>query len=357
MNKYIFLWLSLSLLLLPLTLNAAKRDVMDLLTYRDAATGGDSTIIFTPQSNMNLQVKYLYTDSLQVGWSDVNGQTVWLEAEQVQFFRWDSRLYGPKIIEGTDGQQRRIFMDIDRNSKSKVRIYSMGMGRNRVHYAEGPDSVLRVIDNVHKFRTDERVRRTGNPKYYRHFRWGVMAGMVDTDAEFPQFFGASPSQIYATGGLWADLPIDPFGFSLHAGVYLHASSGSQSNEKRWSVAYNEKAVSLPVTLRYSLLPLKGDFTPYIEGGIDFRFVYDNSMVGISSLSDHDHETWTREGKNDSRQVFTLGAGLEYRLNDKHSVWLSGNYLLKSDYYKFGYSNTGTTDGTMKGWTLFVKYNF
>lgn len=311
----------------------AKVDRGDMLKYYDRTTKHD-TLVWTHF----IDVRHLYTDSLQVGFRDEVGKLdwQWISQDDIDFFSYGGVYYDDRMVMGEDGKQRRIFLRMNRDSRSRVKLFTIGRGPEKRHYAEGEDSVLYRIDNVHAYRTEERVRRTGNPNYYRRFRWGVMLGMVNSDMQV----GASPngyslpSQQYVTGGLWADLPVDPYGFSLHAEVYLHAASGSCRQEPHFAFAYNAHAISLPLTLRYTLLPLKGAVLPYVEGGVDWRCYTRQTMDGVSPSMAHGHETWSISSLSEVSTSLTLGGGIEYKVNSRHSLWLSCRYnpsAICSDY--------------------------
>lgn len=348
--------LCLSMIALATPANAQRREKVNVIKYFDQSQQKDSVI-----QDVSLRLRYLYTDSMYVGLENImpDGSVIWIPQKDIDFFYYYNTLYSAKTLIMDDGQPHRVFMAIDRNKKSDIKIYTYGSGINKRMYAEGPDSIMQEIDDVKTYRMEERVRRSGNPNYYRRFKWGVTAGMYSNTFK-SNHYGGFDNQAVVTGGVWADIPFDAFGLSIRPSL-LYTEFSGKGEEQHSSLAFNYKAICMPLTLRYSFIMINSRLVPFIEGGAEMRYYLRHDMSALMSLIDtyqgSYYAVWNDHGKSPFNLATTLGAGFEYRLNDQHSLWLNINYNLsrKIDSYNSELYNM-FIDVNMSNLMLSISYN-
>lgn len=355
----VFLWV-------PLLLMAGRPNQHDLVRFVDPNTGRD-TVISVP----HLVVQHLYTDSLRIGIPEAEGTRVerWLDLDCIDYFRFDNELYDDHEVVRLDGTHQRIFLLMERRGRGRANIYKYGRGLHSSYYYMGQDSLLHQIDNLRDYKMEERVRRTGNTNYYRpRFSWGVLAGvagnrmtptgMAGGGDYSPLDYGRAIDQTLVTAGLWADVPLDPLGFSLHAKAYLLAASAEQQVPGNRAMAFNARSISVPVTMRYTALSIPFPVVPYVEVGFDLRYVTSSSLdllVRESAIVDN-HRVLKYKAPDRLLTPLLLGGGLEYKLSRQHSLWLEVSFTPEFDFFGREAEMDVMSGMRMQNWMATVSYN-
>lgn len=339
-----------------------ERESMDMVRLLDKAAGLDTLYM-----GVRLQVKNLYTDSLQIGvnFFDDHAQTEWYEARQIDYFRHRSEYYEKRTLVENDGREHYIHLKRDKGSKRKrTMVYSFGKGAQAqyyVRYKESPrltpmasadghfsDFTRHYLDNLwhkptaqasgyvaeakpsrHNFRLAELIYRRHNDHYLTHFRWGVAAGLNYTMARGTT--GDFDPQLCATGGLWADLPIDYTGFSLRIEACYAALSG-HCQARSSEAVYNYKGLELPFLVRYTALPLRSRILPYVEAGMALDLPLSHNLRLETAHFDGQrtfYRQWVGEPVDQRALTNLFGAGVEYILSPRHSVWAGLRYRMDS----------------------------
>lgn len=389
--------LPLLLSLLSLVAWAEEKKQPDLIRVVVKEQGIDT--VFT---QVVLVPENLYTDSLIVGVKKTaDGPLVYLANQaHVEYFRLNGTMFEPRMLQLEDGTEHRLLMERDRGTKgSNALIYALGQGSQRryymrtrldntlhplatadrhlsayaLHYLNGlwrepSDQAAAYLTKTRAtqdhFRLAERVCRQHNDHYLRRFTWGVLAGVHRSDLTTVQQ-GEQLGQLCATAGLWADLPIDTWGTSLRAEVNYYAQS-AHLEASSIQAAYNYRGLEVPLLLRYTVLPVRGSVLPYIEGGAALAVTLSSNLEQERKNSDDDGDFYfTSQGKLISEMPVSIlfGAGVEWQLHPKHSLWLGLRYRLPSvlEEYRGMRPETGELeDISMKlkrsGLTLTLMYN-
>lgn len=355
--------LSFVTLLVPVVMLAGKRPKADLLKYYDSVFSKDTVV-----SDVYLELRHLYTDSLIIGYAAYDKDRVadktalnWVPQERIGFFIYYNHLYAPLTVQvGTEPVT--YFMRHYRDRKSRVKVYTMGKLFHREYYALYPDSTVQKINNMVEFRDQERLERTGNHNFIRGFHWGVLAGVTGYDEVLLDDYPPSDAQQSVTAGVWLDWPFWRHGASLHAkALYQAVSARTQLKGVIW--AYNRRGMELPLTLRYSCLHVPGRVIPFVEGGINCRLSWRNSLdcVANSYAMRPDGKPYPTgelivEDIDQPGVDFTpvVGGGLRYRINDTHHAMLTFNYNYRSalaHYDVRAFTQNFIEEVSTSSWTL------
>lgn len=338
----------------------------DMLKFYDEVTGRDTVL-----QKAFLTLRYLYTDSLQVGYCayDDDGQPKrdeihWVTQDKIDFFRYDNHLYAPLTVMTDSTPSATYFMRHYRDRKSLVKIYTMGHGRHRQFYALYPDSTVQMIPDMVEFRDQERLERTGNHNFIRGFHCGPLVGMMGNGPVSIDDYPVSEAQQAVAAGLWMDWPFLRHGTSLHVKALYHAlSAQTQRRGVAWS--YNRRGIDLPVTLRYTSLHVPFRVIPFIEGGLNCRLALHNRLVGWSNLYEprpggdsYPSGELVRMEQNTTAMALSpmLGGGLRYRISDTRHAMLTFNYYLHTVMSDYGYGVHSTAmyyirEVSVNSWTL------
>lgn len=306
-------------------------------------TGRDTLI-----SRVNVYVDYLYTDTMLLCYYDQHRPEygghplVYVPNEQIQFFTYDGDLFVPITFTERDGTTWHRFLRRYRDRKSRVPVYAMGRGRKHTRYfIFDADSLVVEIDDMVRFRDEERLARTGNHNYMRGFHWGILAGMMGNSQIQMLSEFSSPKQQGMTLGLWIDEPLYRYGTSLHVKALYHAMS---AKPKGVALAYNSRGIDLPITVRQTLHDLPWRVIPFIEGGVNMRLCWTNSLESVANtyLPDtEDYPSYMQPTKlldgmekyefHDRSLHFlpVVGGGLRWRINDSRHAFVTWNYYLTS----------------------------
>lgn len=376
---------------------AESKPKLDLIRVVDKSQGLDT--LFT---SVVLEPENLYTDSLRVGVKLGEGKpiTYVFDQAQIEFFRLKGTMYEPRLLQLEDGTEHRLLLERDRGGRnSNALVYTMGKGSQKRYFMRTrQDSTLHSLANTdglfssytldyldslwqepsakaadfaHKtratrghFRLAERIYHQHNDHYLRHFTWGVLAGVHRTDLTTVQQ-GELHGQWCATAGLWADLPVDSWGTSLRAEVNYYANSAMLEVPSTLT-AYNYRGLDVPLLLRYTALPVRGRVMPYIEGGVALGVTLSSNLEAERKNWDQDGEYYYNySGRCSSGMPVSLlyGAGVEWQLNPRHSLWLGLRYrmpALVEEYVLEMPENTEAHERSVKlkhsGITLTLMYN-
>lgn len=352
--------MSLLLLLLPLAQTKAADDSpKDLIRVVDASAGID-----TVYTQVWLEVENLYTDTLRVGMRSQEDAPVgqWFDQAQIEYFRHKGVMYEPRQLILDNGESRRLLLQRDRGrGGSNALIYTLGEGQNRKQYVrqrsdeqlhplvsadghfsryvadyfasmwsspspEVADYIARTKPTRAHFRLAERISHQHNDHYLRHFTYGVLAGMHLTEVRADRIGNAS-SQLCATAGLWADMPLDTWGTSLRVEANYFAFS-SMFEDAKHQFAYNYRGIDVPLLLRYTALPVKGRVMPYLEGGVALGIAMSGDLKGEVRVPDDQGDYyyfWYGDQKSGLPLNVLVGAGVEVQLTPRHSLWAGLRY--------------------------------
>ncbi|MDL2247387.1 PorT family protein [Bacteroides sp. OttesenSCG-928-J23] len=134
------------------------------------------------------------------------------------------------------------------------------------------------------------------------------------------------------GGLFLNVPIHTY-FSIHSEIsfmqeaYSYHYEGAASYTDR---TFNRKSLFMPIMLRYSLNKMRGSFIPYIQAGPSVHFALKQKEKNqiIKFYEDHTiiEEPPVSDKSNSFYTGISGGAGLEYKLTSRHSVFLDIRYM-------------------------------
>lgn len=333
-----------------------RNDVFSMIKIVDLQSHKDS-IIFSK----SIVVENLYTDNLKVGIKDDDEKIQWIPLDKVEYFMIDSRKFDRKQWMQADGKMKYIFMELDRSFENETSVYIYYINGNRQYYEESSNGVLKPISNINEYRSNILKNRTGNSNYIQRFRWGITGGVSGSITIVDGLDGSSKNNPSLAGGIWTDLPIGLYGLSAHAEARLfkaffslksQTSQGLLVNE----IAYNQAAVSIPISIRYSNIKRQSKLIPYVAAGIDMRYYYNNSLHGVSLVKTH-YETWNSKGNTPFNPTIFIGTGLEWKVIDKHSLWLNLEFMpsLMSETFKYKTANVNF-DVRASLWTASLSFN-
>lgn len=131
-------------------------------------------------------------------------------------------------------------------------------------------------------------------------------------------------------GVFIDSPISMTDFSFHADVYFSKYGYSFTKiTETGSIDFvaNKTSIQIPVLLRYTL-PLMV-IRPFVNGGLNCTYNLRNSTVVYNTLISPDYielQSVNRNSVIPKYQIgITAGAGIEYKLNYNHSVFIELRY--------------------------------
>lgn len=399
MNHFLLIFRILPLVFLSLIMmpaQAAKKTQPDLIRVVDKAAGIDTAFM-----QVKLVTENLYTDSLRVGirHNEEGPVEQWFDQSQIEFFVLDEVVYEPRTLVMDDGSQHRLLMQRDRGRKgSNALIYTLGANGNKQFYirrrsdeqlhqlastdgqfsnyantyladlwsnptAKAAEYVAHTKATRRHFRLAERIYRQQNDHYLRHFTYGGLAGIHLTNIA-TNGHGDINGQLCVTAGIWADLPLDTWGFSLRAEASYYAFSSMLTHAKN-SFAYNHRSIDIPLLLRYTALPVKGRIMPYLEGGVSMGIRLSSDCKGEIYMPDHDGDYyffWNGESTESPYNILA-GAGAEVQLTRNHSLGIGLRYRLSGPLDKMGsqHAPNSTIQETLididrSGWMLSFTFN-
>lgn len=146
-------------------------------------------------------------------------------------------------------------------------------------------------------------------------------------------------------GAFIDLPIAMSCFSLHADIYLSKYRYSFTNTSESEIldfVANTTSIYLPILMRYSFSGKT--LRPFVNVGLNNTYNLQNSTVFYETPTDPDYISLQSVDRNSYiskfQPGFTAGAGIECKLNYKHSIFIEFRYNKQ-----FGISDTDTFNNT------------
>lgn len=137
-------------------------------------------------------------------------------------------------------------------------------------------------------------------------------------------------------GFFIDIPIEMSNFSFHTEMYLSKyrySISSASTSNVLDFVANTTSLHLPVLLRYTIPQMS--LRPFVNGGLNVIYNMQNSTVLYNTLITPDYIQLQSVDKKSYiskfQPGFSLGAGIEYKLNYKHSVFIEFRYNKQLSY--------------------------
>lgn len=180
-----------------------------------------------------------------------------------------------------------------------------------------------------------------NPNLIPKIRWGVGVGVdLNTPVVEKALVGSHTGtmQVHPAATVFADFR-GSYGVTFHPELTFRRSTTMMTNIRitdvtnnyNFNYAYNRTAIELPLLFRYTPTSLKGKWLPFISAGV---------MVGFNVQDKcYDYFTNTTEGSKEDRNSsfnsvyegnmvsasLVAGAGVEYRLSTKHSLFFDLRY--------------------------------
>jgi len=168
---------------------------------------------------------------------------------------------------------------------------------------------------------------------FPRFKYGLIAGygvsrLSSPDGTLKAFNYPYDGSIIA--GLFIDQPFLLSNYSLHTEIY-YSSNGYACNfrdeNKDMDLLINTAAVSMPILIRYTYPSVR--YSPFINlGGIySFQFKNENALYEATIIQDVIEINAISENTLLSQNLlgFSVGGGLEYHLNYRHSLFLELRY--------------------------------
>jgi len=279
----------------------------------------------------------------------------------------DGRIYVSKTI-FADDSLRKVFML--RLVKGKCTLYYYRGKTTKTFYWEKDSTGLYELPKYHKdhpkinFRKDleyltgdcENVRNATKLvsyniksltklvtsynncvlKPFQYFRYGLLLGYGLNKLETSTFKLNSTANINFKNeggflpGIFIDYPIEMSNFSLHSDLYFtkngysYISNYTDKDLKQKNTAFvaNTTSINIPVLVRYTFPTM--DVRPFLNAGLIYTYNIKNSTSIYTStiyptyIESTEIDETSHISKNELGISF--GAGIEYVLNNKHSVF-------------------------------------
>ena len=170
---------------------------------------------------------------------------------------------------------------------------------------------------------------------FPHFRYGLKAGYSGIHRQYHNlrdYYRNYQINIGPEGGfvfgLYLDQPILFSSFSLHSELIYSKYSFSSYKElenTEVDLLADIATIHLPVQLRYSL-PFN-TFRPFINAGVQLAYNLQNRNVLYESIYDNQTIKINKYNPYNSKYKigYTMGAGIEYKLNHKTSLFFEIRY--------------------------------
>lgn len=184
----------------------------------------------------------------------------------------------------------------------------------------------------------QKVIDSQNDKYLPALRFGAGVGVNINSVHITDFMNEEDncgSQVQAAATLFVDYR-SSCGLGLHVDLTFNKASCDkyvpEDKEGRTShMIYNRTTLNLPVMLRYTFTSLKGKLLPFVQAGIQGDFFIKDECF--------DYRIYKQEDENDPGYYYdkydagkissslVAGAGIEYRLTAKHSIFFDLKYAI------------------------------
>lgn len=148
-----------------------------------------------------------------------------------------------------------------------------------------------------------------------------------------------------TVGLFIDNPLFVSDFSLHAEVY-YSQNGFSYNHRTANqdidIVVNTSTLNVPLLIRYTLPTLK--MRPFVNAGGIYTYHFKNENVLYAADIEQDVITINKVSEtafiSENRVGFSLGGGLEYKLNYKRAISVELRYNKTYGISDTGFLNSG-----------------
>lgn len=186
----------------------------------------------------------------------------------------------------------------------------------------------------------EKVIASQNGNKIPVLRFGAGVGVNINSIQITDLMGEESdygSQSQAAATLFADYR-SSCGFGLHVDLTFNKASCEKyepedNSGRTIHMIYNRTTLNLPVMLRYTFTSLKGKWLPFVQAGIQGDFYlkdecFDYRVFKYKQDDEDEDELGYYYGKYDAGKYnfsFVAGAGIEYRLTPKHSVFFDMKY--------------------------------
>ena len=141
----------------------------------------------------------------------------------------------------------------------------------------------------------------------------------------------SKLQLQLTATAWADFR-SLEGVSLHPELTFQKTSShvQASSPEGAELAFNRTQLSMPLLGRYTCVQMRGQWLPFIEGGMQLNLTLRNECRLQYAIYDSEDYVSSMRQMGFSKNCFwanpLAGLGLEYRLTPRRSLFLDVRYL-------------------------------
>jgi hypothetical protein len=369
------------------TASAQKSKNKNHVILRDTITGKEYTLhggMFSPSSDKERQ----YT----IQWE--NGNTVRvLTPKEVVGYREGNVTYETKLIPTDGGARLAMVPRNDQNPVFTFYLFINDKGRKEHYFQPAGDNSRLLMpmqeesatthhkenqliaflnsfpvakDNEEvrnyirtmkptpfEFKSRYRVVSTGNLNYIPRTRWGIMAG-IGTFKPNTILLTEFAAQTQPHIGAFVNLPLI-FDFSLQLELSYRRFAFSKSYASvsyRFAAVYNRHDLIPGIFARYSFNFLRSKWIPYLQVGFEPKIVVsgnaENQTQKAQLVGGHWYfDSWTNSTHPIKSPISTIsgGAGVEYKLSFRHSLFFDIRY------------NYESADEGINGFYASLSYNF
>lgn len=362
----------------PLTASAQNDRFDNISDYAKGilifdAPKGDSIVrdveLYSKFNNLETQQKI-------VRLNDDNSTTTYLP-DQVKFYYIGKKRFQSISMRNADGRVSKIFVRRDKrpfyqdgsvpslfevyNSPNNYSLYvRIKANEPIVPFDQDGDNVITQYyinenkdaggnENIEKWlsskpankrdpRFMEKVIASQNDNNLPFLRFGAGVGVNINSLQITDFMNKEAnygSQVQAAATLFADYR-SSWGLGLHADLTFNKASCEKyepedKDGRTFHMIYNRTTLNLPVMLRYTFTFLKGKCLPFVQAGIQGDFYLKDECFDYrvykykQDEEDEPQYYYEKYDAGKSSTSFVAGAGIEYRLTAKHSIFFDIKY--------------------------------
>lgn len=335
--------------------------------------GGDSIVrdveLYSKFNNLENQQKI-------VRLNDDNSTTTYLP-DQVKYYYIGKKRFQSISMRNADGRVSKIFVRRDKrpfyqdgsvpslfevyNSPNNYSLYvRIKANEPIVPFDQDGDNVITQYyinenkdaggnENIEKWlsskpankrdpRFMEKVIASQNDNNLPFLRFGAGVGVNINSLQITDFMNKEAnygSQVQAVATLFADYR-SSWGLGLHADLTFNKASCEKyepedKDGRTFHMIYNRTTLNLPVMLRYTFTFLKGKCLPFVQAGIQGDFYLKDECFDYrvykykQDEEDEPQYYYEKYDAGKSSTSFVAGAGIEYRLTAKHSIFFDIKY--------------------------------
>ena len=340
-------------------------------------------VVVLKDSTMLVGVKLKDTSPIQkqyeIEFTDKKNKEYHLKPEDVIIFNEKRKRYLSKTF-NIDGIFRQLFLErIMYNDSVSLYIYRSENNKDLVLYEKNREVLIPLIgtnnaftnylknfpiilqnpelaeeiENTspsadHLIETYNKVKKN-NINLFTRFRWGIMAS--GSFSQIKQAHNLSFSnESHLTVGVFADLPVYKH-VSFHPEFFYQKNAKLNEQKSDIQLAFNREAIILPLLFRFSYIDIRGRIIPFFQFGPEILFTLkgeSNWNRGINNVKNYTEIISQPEFKLPNISfASSIGIGVEYKLNKKHSVFIDIRYrhepnLKLLEKYKTSISYLSTT---------------